>query len=206
MNYWKDKAAGFHDDERGTTPIRMASAGAERRAGSKSAYGPWTYRYKNGDPWVIVRRFDANSVIDDKLCLPYAWDPNRRDWSKKAGLPKGPRILFSLPELCAADPSEPVFFLEGEKKAEIATKLGLIATTAIQGACNSTPDAMEDLKDRIVYILPDNDEKGGRHAIKVATQLHGIAKEVRIVPLPRLELARTWRSGLMIAAARRRSC
>jgi hypothetical protein len=38
-------------------------------------------------------------------------------------------------------------------------------------------------KDRIVYILPDNDEPGRRHAAQVADNLHGIAREVRIVEL-----------------------
>jgi hypothetical protein len=188
MNYYKNKAAGLEDEalRHDANPYGRRRSGSERWI--KSAYGPWTYRCKNGDPWVIVRRFDADSLDDDKLCLPYAWDPNRTDWSKKAGLPKGPRILFNLPELCAAAPSEPVFFLEGEKKAEIAAKrLGLVATTAIQGAGNSTQEAMEDLRGRVVFVVPDNNDKGRRHATKVATQLHGVAKEVRIVKLPRLE-------------------
>ena len=38
-----------------------------------------------------------------------------------------------------------------------------------------------------VAILPDNDMPGGRHAVQVAQSLHGIARTVRIVPLPNLE-------------------
>jgi hypothetical protein len=153
----------------------------------ESPFGPWAYLYKNGDPWVLIRRFDVYDEVGHKVCLPYAWDPERKDWAKKAGMPKGPRILLHLPQLYAA-PNESVWFVEGEKKAEMAMKrLGLIATTAIQGAGNSTPEAMEALRGRTVFIVPDNNNKGRMHAIKVATQLHGIAKEVRIVELPRLE-------------------
>ena len=41
-------------------------------------------------------------------------------------------------------------------------------------------------KGRIVYILPDNDEPGRRHAAQVAENLHDVAREVRIVELPGL--------------------
>ena len=44
----------------------------------------------------------------------------------------------------------------------------------------------EFLRGRHVFVLPDNDEAGRKHAQQVAQSLHGIAESVRIVELPGL--------------------
>ena len=62
--------------------------------------------------------------------------------------------------------------------------LGYVATSASEGAGKWTPELNVWFKDRIVYILPDNDERSGRHAARVAENLHDVAREVRIVELP----------------------
>src|SRR5262249_7154843 len=89
-------------------------------------------------------------------------------------------------ELIAAAPDEPIYITEGENCADAVAGLGLAATSASEGAGHWTPDLNEYFRDRIAFILPDNDGPGIRHAEKVAQNLAGIARDVRIVNLPDL--------------------
>src|SRR5262249_49084426 len=92
------------------------------------------------------------------------------------------RVLYRLPELRAADPSMPVFLLEGEKDADALAALGFVATTSSGGAEKwklAADNYNESLRGRDVVILPDNDDKGGAHA-------EDVARGVRIVGLPGL--------------------
>lgn len=96
------------------------------------------------------------------------------------------RIPYRLPELLKAPPGSTVYVCEGEKAAEAAAHLGVIATTNVCGAGKWTESCNPSHKGHHVIILPDNDAKGRDHAQKVAKQLAGIAASVRIVNLPRL--------------------
>lgn len=94
------------------------------------------------------------------------------------------RVLYHLPELLAADPSAWVFIPEGEKDVHNLADAGLVATTNPGGAGKwkhlSDDEALCGLK---VCILPDEGEKGAKHALDVASRLHGCAADVRIVRL-----------------------
>lgn len=96
------------------------------------------------------------------------------------------RVLFRLPDLNAADHSEPVFIVEGEKDVNRLVELGLVATTNAGGAGKWRPEYSECLRNRSVVILPDNDKPGRDHAFKVAHALQGLATSVKIVELPGL--------------------
>jgi hypothetical protein len=102
-----------------------------------------------------------------------------------SGAPKGPRIPYRLPELLAAE-HDTVFIVEGEKDADTLAALGLVATTNAGGAEKWSPDLDQYFKGREVYILPDNDEPGARHAKQVAERLSSVARLVRVVNLPSL--------------------
>jgi hypothetical protein len=95
------------------------------------------------------------------------------------------RVLYRLPHL-RAEPDRMVFVVEGEKDADRLADLGLVATTNAGGAGKWRPEYTEELRGRIVTILPDADEPGRQHARDVAQSLIGIASEVRIVELPNL--------------------
>jgi 5S rRNA maturation endonuclease (ribonuclease M5) len=97
------------------------------------------------------------------------------------------RVLYRLPELCAADPSAEVYVVEGEKDVETLRRLGIIATTNPQGAGKWRPELSEPLRGRDVVILPDNDEPGRKHADSVARLLAGVARRIRVVELPGLQ-------------------
>jgi 5S rRNA maturation endonuclease (ribonuclease M5)/biotin operon repressor len=99
------------------------------------------------------------------------------------------RVLYRLPELLNADTKETVYIVEGEKDVESLRSLGLTATTNPGGA-SKTGKWLDEfnvyLKNRPVIILPDNDDIGRTHAIKIADSLKGTAKSIKIVHLPNL--------------------
>jgi len=101
------------------------------------------------------------------------------------------RVLYRLPELLAAGPDVPVLMAEGEKAAEALAGLGLVATCAPGGA-GSWPklsrehDIGAPLRNRRIFILPDNDPPGHKHALDVARDLKGKAAAVYILNLPGL--------------------
>lgn len=96
-----------------------------------------------------------------------------------------PRVLYRLPDL-AAKPGSIVFITEGEKDVDRLRGMGLVATTNVGGAGKWLPDYTEALRDRLVCILPDNDQPGRDHAHKIAKALHGVATKVKVVVLPDL--------------------
>jgi len=93
------------------------------------------------------------------------------------------RVLCRLPELIGADPSKPVFIVEGEKDVDRLMQLGLIATTNPMGAGKWLPEYSGYLAQRHVVVLPDNDDEGRDHANKVGYSVHGLAKSVRLLEL-----------------------
>ena len=95
-------------------------------------------------------------------------------------------MLYRLPELSSADPSEPVVITEGEKDVETIRTLGLVATTNPGGAGKWKSEYNECLRDRHVVILSDNDLVGQQHAEQVARSLLGVAASVKLITLPEL--------------------
>jgi hypothetical protein len=92
-----------------------------------------------------------------------------------------------LPELLAADSTAPVYIVEGEKDADRLASLGFVVTTSAGGSKGKwTPEMVEPLASRTVYIVPDNDDPGQGYAQRAAQQLHGVAAKVAIVELPGL--------------------
>ncbi len=96
------------------------------------------------------------------------------------------RVLYRLPELLRSPKERPVFIAEGEKDADRLRSLGLLATTNAGGAGKWRPEYNEPLRDRPVYILPDNDDAGRKHALAVAGALAGVVASCKIVTLPSL--------------------
>jgi hypothetical protein len=95
------------------------------------------------------------------------------------------RLPYRLPELLA-ETDDRVFIVEGEKDVEALLKRRFSATCNSGGAGNWSPDLNNWFAGKTVFILPDNDEPGRKHALNVAENLFGIARDVRIVNLPGL--------------------
>jgi hypothetical protein len=142
----------------------------------------YVYRLADGTPYLRVQRTEAKGFYQSH------WDG--KEWIK--GKPKGAKIPYRLPELIAAAPTTPIYICEGEKDCDALAAISLLATSNSEGADNGsggkwTADLNQYFKDRIVYIVPDNDAQGRKHAQHVARNLYPEAKSVQIVELPDLE-------------------
>jgi putative DNA primase/helicase len=95
------------------------------------------------------------------------------------------RVLYRLPEVIKA---QAVVVVEGEKDADRLKELGFTATTTPEGA-GKWPGLEQDwrigdpLHGKEVFVLPDNDEPGHKHASQVASSLYGKAKVVKVIHL-----------------------
>lgn len=93
-----------------------------------------------------------------------------------------PTVLYRLPEVREAVANgDPVYLVEGEKDADSLSQRGYVATCNPMGAGSWRKSYTDTLRNAVVFILPDYDEAGQRHAQKVAGYLEGVATEVRIV-------------------------
>jgi hypothetical protein len=140
----------------------------------KTGTDQYIYRLPDGTPYLRVSR-------------PKFYQSHWNGSAWENGAPKGAKIPYRLPELLQAE-HDTVLIVEGEKDADALAALGLISTTNSCGAGKWTPDLNEHFKGRDVFIFPDNDEPGEKHAKKISEHLATVAREIRIVRLPGLPL------------------
>jgi putative DNA primase/helicase len=93
------------------------------------------------------------------------------------------RVLYNLPAVLAASHA---LVCEGEKDADRAVALGLVATCNVfgAGAGKWTDEYSEALRGKDITIVPDNDAPGRKHAEQVARSLVGKAKSIAVCWLP----------------------
>jgi hypothetical protein len=105
------------------------------------------------------------------------------DGSYSWGLSGVDPLPFRAGKLEGADA---VFVVEGEKDVLSIEELGLVATCNSGGAGNFMSELVPYFTGKQIAILPDNDEPGRAHALKVASLLVPVAKSLKIVELPDL--------------------
>ena len=94
------------------------------------------------------------------------------------------RVPYRLPELLEGiKDSELILLLEGEKDAERAAEMGFVATTFVGGAGKWRDDYLEHFIGAEMVLVPDNDLPGLKGMTNIAEQLHGTAKNIRILEL-----------------------
>lgn len=167
-----------HKDRRAHATAEDAIADMERRHGSSSAC--WIYHNGSGEPVGVIVRWDTSAGKDIRPVSRTA-----KGWII-GGMPE-PRLLYRLPELLAR-PDERVYVTEGEKTADAAASIGLLATTSPHGAESASKADWQSLAGRDVVILPDHDDAGRRYAQEVAVILVKLqpAARVKIIELPGL--------------------
>ena len=98
-----------------------------------------------------------------------------------------PLMLYHLPEI---EQEKEVFFVEGEKCVDALWGLGLPATTLPVGATTKFNkeilEALIPLKDKKVFVIPDNDEQGKKYARSITKTLKQIGSAPEIVYIPDL--------------------
>jgi hypothetical protein len=169
------------------TTAREAVVHLEGRHGKRSA--DWTYHDANGDPLGLVVRWEVPADPADpdsepgKRFLPVSKTAN--GWAL-AGMPT-PRPLYGLPALLATAAGSRVYVTEGEKAADAARAVGLVATTSPHGAKSAHKADWSPVAGRDVVILPDHDKAGEDYADTVARLATAAgARSVRVVRLVEL--------------------
>jgi hypothetical protein len=106
------------------------------------------------------------------------------EWNLKGVEP----VLYRLPEVLEAClKGETIYVFEGEKDVDRAREeLGITATTCALGAGKWRKSYTHTLIGANVILVPDNDEAGRKHVLKVAQELEPVAASVRILELPGL--------------------
>ncbi len=165
-------------DEQVYATVDDAITELERRHGVHAA--TWTYYDAEGETVGVVVRWDnaAGKDIRPISKIPQGWI---------IGGMAEPRPLYRLPELLAR-PDERVYVCEGEKAADAAASIDLLATTSPHGSKSAAKVDWTPLAGRDVVILPDNDTAGRQYANEVASILAKLdtAPTVKLVDLPEL--------------------
>lgn len=92
------------------------------------------------------------------------------------------RTLYRLPDVIK---SQTIICAEGEKDCDTMAELGWVATCNVGGA-EKWLDAYADLlRGKDIIIIPDNDEKGQKHAKLISESLVDKANSVKIVAMPK---------------------
>lgn len=151
----------------------------------------YEYKDENGKLLYACMRFDPKGFSQARANP--AFDPSRPAGpDNKTFVPglDGVRLVpYKLPECLALlkeNPRRAIIIVEGEKDADELHKLGFAGTTNPMGAGKWRAEYNTMMKDRTVFIIPDNDEPGINHAHQVADSLLGTAKQVKIMILPGL--------------------
>ncbi len=143
----------------------------------------WLYHDRDSAMHMVVYRFDfADKPKTYRPCYrtPAGW---------VIGDPPGKLPLYHLPELAN---TQRVYILEGEKCADLARRLGVIATTSAHGAEAPGKTDWGDLAGKDIVIFPDKNPPnkegiaaGEAYAKSVCTLLAGLSPrpQVRIVRL-----------------------
>jgi DNA-binding PadR family transcriptional regulator len=160
-----------------------------------------TFLYENADGSTRYRvQRKVNPFNRKDKTYPQNPPDGSDGWKTGAGAMEGVgRILYRLPEVMAADPSEVIFICGGEKCVDAVRGLGLIATCNSGGegvgkfGLGGGPDYLDPLKGHPLIILADSDlpdpkqnnrRKGYDHAQDVARKVKPVAASVKAFELP----------------------
>jgi hypothetical protein len=139
----------------------------------------WLYLDRESRPALAVVRYNT---ADGKTYRPLHILP---DGSWATGDPPGPLPLLNLPFL---DGTETVWVFEGEKCCDVASDLGLIASTSAHGSGSAAKSDWSPLAGRKVVIVPDCDVAGEGYCLSVLGLLKALRPrpQVKVVRLPGL--------------------
>lgn len=142
------------------------------------------YKYEgiDGRGLYFSRRYESPHVPGDKQFRQGRYDSDEANGiASDAGFSKVP---YRWPALRASDPTETVYWCEGEKDADMLASLGLIATTAAGQKLSAL--IAKTMTGRNVVVLVDNDHKGEENAENAVDAFRHYAESVRVVRLPGL--------------------
>jgi hypothetical protein len=114
--------------------------------------------------------------------------PDKKMWQERfenrQWIPGLNKIQVPLYNLQRIIDSNIIYLTEGEKDADTLINLGLPATTNNNGAKSWGDHLTPFFKDKIVVLIPDNDETGFKRVKIISGKFNGIVKELRVFKLP----------------------
>jgi hypothetical protein len=158
----------------------------------------WKYFDTSGNVLASVVRFEPDGTPDSKTYRPFCFKTVEGHQRWVMGAP-ALRPLFRLPEIVLAST---VVLVEGEKCAEELAKIGIEATTAMQGA--ESPVEKTDwspLNGKTIIVWSDNDAPGIAYGKRVTERLLAIGCTVRLVTIP-ADVPEKWDAADCIAEGR----
>lgn len=147
----------------------------------------------------LAASFDYKDILGKKIYWKERWEPGHNGRKKEFyffhldenGKKQKGRFIEAVPYnlhlIAKTKEGDIIYFLEGERKVDLLTSWGLIATTLDSGAKSRwRVSYTRFFKEREIIIIPDNDEAGEGYLQTIATALHGAAKTLRVLRLPGL--------------------
>ena len=136
----------------------------------------YPYHDKNGNIVLAVERYKVIGALPGKDKEFKQKRPDGKGgwiWNLQ-GVAQFP---YRLPDFIECDS---VVIVEGEKDVDRLWDIGISATTNSGGAGNWSEELNQYFKDKNVFIIPDNDDPGRKHAELVAGNLKDTVASIRI--------------------------
>lgn len=168
-----------HCRELGILPTRSSD---EFRRNADAWRVTGIYEYTDADGAVIYRTKRQERPGERKKFV--AEHRRGKEWT--FGIKGIPRVLYRLPDILASDPAQPVYLVEGERKADKLASWGFVATAVAFGSNGWQRGYSTALTGRTVIILPDNDDVGHDFAQKARDDLEASGATAHIIDLPGL--------------------
>ncbi len=179
-----DFITALHDLE-SLVGIKKTSVSPRRRRSEVVA----VYEYHDENGYILYRkkRYEPGFNGRKKSFAFYHEGPHGVEQKGRGGAP----VPYNCHLLASANKGEPIFFTEGEAKADALTKWQLCATSLDTGSQSGkgaswNPNWNHYFTGREIYLLPDNDEPGELYAGTIGKHILPIAKSVKILRLPNL--------------------
>jgi hypothetical protein len=131
------------------------------------------YTDENGKP-VYRKRYYAHKADDGKTPIYQRWE-NGKYIPRLEGTPKVP---YNLPNMVQ---HESIIYTEGEKDCDTLLALGIKNCTSL-GSANSRlePHQAKYFRGKDIILVPDHDSAGYIGARQIGSQLHPLARSVRV--------------------------
>lgn len=133
----------------------------------------WKYHDAKGNVLCFLYRFEPQAGLERKQFMPLTYckhESGQYQW-RWQGLPE-PRPLYNLHQITKRK-DDFVIVCEGEKAADAASALypDAVVTTMLNGSQSVAKTDWTPLKERVVWLWPDNDVAGRKCMQQVAEQL-----------------------------------